>query len=167
MKNLTENEAIALCSPYPYVLVTSLDKKEKPNAMGASWVSRVSFNPFLMMVSIDRSRYSHEGINAHREFVVHYPTDEQATAAWFCGTKSGRIMDKISVSGLELAESVHVKVPTIRHCLAAFECRVVDMFEAGDHTLFIGKVVAIRGNPQKARHIFATGDNGFMALEGR
>ena len=36
MQNLKESEAISLSAPFPYVLVTSLDEKERPNAMGVA-----------------------------------------------------------------------------------------------------------------------------------
>ena len=52
MKTLTEGEAVALSAPLPYALITSLDKNGRPNAMGASWVTRSSFDPFLITISI-------------------------------------------------------------------------------------------------------------------
>ena len=119
-----------------------------------------------MMVAVDRSRYSHEGIKSHREFVINYPAEEQAGSALVCGTKSGRNMDKISLTGLELMKSTHVNVPTIKDCVAAFECRLEDSFEAGDHTLFVGRVVGITGSQEKSRHLFVTGNNSFVSLNG-
>jgi flavin reductase (DIM6/NTAB) family NADH-FMN oxidoreductase RutF len=35
-----------------------------------------------------------------------------------------------------------VKTPRVKECAAHLECKVVDVKEAGDHTIFIGKVVA-------------------------
>ncbi len=111
MKKLNQDQAVNLTAPMIYTLVTSLDKEGQPNALGVAWVTRTSFDPFLMLVSIDHSRYSHSGIDYHGEFVVNYPSDEQKDGSLICGTKSGRDGDKIKESGLSLVKSEVVKVP--------------------------------------------------------
>jgi flavin reductase (DIM6/NTAB) family NADH-FMN oxidoreductase RutF len=167
MKTVTEGEAMALAAPHPYTLVTSLDKNGKPNALGVSWLMRTSIKPFLMLVSIDHRRYSHEGINLHKEYVINFPSEEQAAAAMLCGVKSGRDMDKIKETGLELIDSLKVKVPTIKGSAVAFECKVVDSFETGDHTVFVGKVVATRANPEKTKHLFLAGGYDLISLDSK
>jgi flavin reductase (DIM6/NTAB) family NADH-FMN oxidoreductase RutF len=166
MQNLKESEAISLSAPFPYALVTSLDEKERPNAMGVAWVTRTSFEPFLILISIDRRRYSHEGIRMHKEFVVNYPSLDQADAALICGTKSGRDGDKIKLAGLKLADSKAVKVPTIEGATVAFECRVIDQFETGDHTVFVGKVVGTSGNPEKSTHLYVSSKFKLFGMKG-
>jgi flavin reductase (DIM6/NTAB) family NADH-FMN oxidoreductase RutF len=166
MEILTPKEGGALAAPMIYSLVTSLDTNRKPNAIGVSWVTRTSIDPFLLLISIDRSRYSHAGIDFHKEFVVHYPSAEQVEAAWLCGTRSGRDIDKIKEAGLSLIDSIAVKVPTIKGVTVAFECKVIGKFETGDHTVFVGEVVATRGEPQKPAHLYVTSNYNFFSLEG-
>jgi flavin reductase (DIM6/NTAB) family NADH-FMN oxidoreductase RutF len=165
MQTLTRNEAVALTTPMVYSLVTSLGTDGRPNVLGVSWVTRTSFDPFLMMISIDHSRYSHAGIDLHKEFVVHYPSAEQAHAAWICGTRSGRDTNKIKESGLALIDSVAVNVPTLDGVTVAFECKVVGQFETGDHTVFVAAVLATRGNPQNAGHLYVNSEYEFFSLE--
>jgi flavin reductase (DIM6/NTAB) family NADH-FMN oxidoreductase RutF len=117
------------------------------------------------MVSIDHSRYSHAGIRKNREFVVNYPSAGQEHGAWACGTVSGRDIDKIKTSGLEFVDSKVVKAPTVDGAAVAFECQVVGEFETGDHTVFVGQVVATRGNPDEKRHLFVTADFRIFALD--
>jgi len=166
MNVLKDSEAIALSAPFPYALVTSLDMKGRPNAMGIAWVTRTSFDPFLIMISIDKRRYSHEGILNNKEFVLNYPSEDQAEAAWICGTKSGRDEDKIKLAGLTLADSNAVKVPTIDGVTVAFECKVIDQFETGDHTVFIGQVVGMSGNPVKSRHLYVNTNHNLFGMSG-
>ena len=166
MKVLKDSEAVALSAPFPYALVTSLDMKGRPNAMGIAWVTRTSFDPFLIMISIDKRRYSHEGILKNKEFVLNYPSEDQADAAWICGTKSGRDGDKIKLAGLTLVDSKSVKVPTIDGVTVAFECKVADQFETGDHTVFVGRVVGMSGNPDKGRHLYVTADHKLFGMSG-
>ena len=99
MKVLNNSEAVALSAPFPYALVTSLDTKGRPNAMGIAWVTRTSFDPFLIMISVDKKRFSHEGILNNKEFVLNYPSEDQAEAAWICGTKRDAMAIKIGLPG--------------------------------------------------------------------
>jgi len=166
MKVLNDSEATALSAPFPYALVTSLDMKGRPNAMGITWVTRTSFDPFLIMISVDKRRYSHEGILKHKEFVLNHPSEDQAEAAWICGTKSGRDGDKIKLAGLKLVDSATVRAPTIDGVTVAFECKVVDQIETGDHTVFIGQVVGMSGNPDKSRHLYVTAKHKLFGMSG-
>jgi len=164
MQVLKESEALALSEPFPYALVTSLDKNGRPNAMGVAWATRTSIEPFLILISIDHRRYSHEGIRTHKEFVLNYPSEDQTEAAWICGTRSGSDGDKIKLAGLKLVDSKAVKVPTIEGATVAFECKVVDQFETGDHTVFVGKVVGMSGNPDKPRHLYVSSKHRLFGM---
>ncbi|MHC4606976.1 MAG: flavin reductase family protein [Planctomycetota bacterium] len=164
MEKMTFEQGAKAALPMIYTLVTSLDKDGKPNALGVSWVTRTSIEPHLMLVSIDTRRYSHDGIALHGEFVVCYPSKEQAEGAWICGTSSGRDGDKIKKAGLTLTDSAAVKVPTIAESAVAFECKVIDQFTTGDHTVFVGEVVAVRGTPGKAGHLYYGGGTKLYAI---
>jgi flavin reductase (DIM6/NTAB) family NADH-FMN oxidoreductase RutF len=50
--------------------------------------------------------------------------------------------DKFEKCGLTPVESIALRTTCVKECAAHIDCKVVDMKEAGDHTLFIGKVVA-------------------------
>jgi flavin reductase (DIM6/NTAB) family NADH-FMN oxidoreductase RutF len=102
----------------------------------------------------------------HKEFVLNYPNEEQADAAWVCGTKSGRDGDKLKLAGLKLVDSKAVKVPTIDGVTVAFECKVVDKFETGDHTVFVGEVVGMTGNPAKPEHLYVSSKHKLFGLVG-
>lgn len=159
------NDAFTKITPIPFVLITSLDAKGKPNAMGLSWVTRVSASPPLMLISVGRDRYSREGIQKNGEYVINYPNAEQANGAWVCGTESGKDTDKFTASGLELIPSTTVKTPTIKDSVVAFECRVVEEHDAGDHIIFIGEVTAAVINPMRTRHLYYTSENMLVAMD--
>jgi len=155
MGEIDLSTAIELSSPYPYTLVVTVDKQGKPNVMGAAWWTFTSVQPPMIAVSIGHPRYTHECLQSCKEFVVCFPSKEQAKAAWFCGTKSGRAMDKFADAGLKVAPAKVVKPPIIEGVTVAYECKVVAEMVCGDHTLFSGEVVAIHGDPQKAKHLYS------------
>jgi flavin reductase (DIM6/NTAB) family NADH-FMN oxidoreductase RutF len=73
MKALTPDEAFARSAPMIYTVVTCLDELGNPNALGVSWVARTSWNPFLMLISIDLTRYSHAGIRQNMGICYQLP----------------------------------------------------------------------------------------------
>lgn len=155
MDKIDLSTAIELSSPYPYALVVTVDKQGKPNVMGVAWWTFTSVQPPMMAISVGHARYTHECLESNKEFVVCLPSEEQAKAAWICGTKSGRVLDKFEAGGFKTAPASVVKPPLIEGVTVAYECKVVDQLVCGDHTLFSSEVVAIHGDPKKAKHIYS------------
>ncbi|MGF3554985.1 MAG: flavin reductase family protein [Thermoplasmatota archaeon] len=155
LRELSWDEAIELGSPYNYVLAVTIDVRGKPNVIGLGWWTFVSWNPKMVAISIGKQRYSHECIEYCKEFVLCFPSKELKNGAWLCGKKSGRNIDKFKEAGFTTVPSKIVKPPIILDSTVAFECQVVDKLETGDHTLYIGKIVAIHGNPEKPSHLYS------------
>ncbi|MDH7576544.1 MAG: flavin reductase family protein [Bacillota bacterium] len=126
--------------PWPATLIGSCHEG-RHNLMTASWVSQVSFKPLLVMVSIAPERFTYELVSASGEFVVSILAADQAEIAQFCGSRSGRDVDKVKALGLKTLPGKAVKVPLLADCLANLECRVAATHPAGDHAIFIGEVV--------------------------
>jgi flavin reductase (DIM6/NTAB) family NADH-FMN oxidoreductase RutF len=155
MKEIDLNSAIELGSPYPYTLLVTLDKQEKANVMGLSWWTFTSIQPPMIAISVGHGRYTHDCLEAGKEFVLCFPSEEQAKAAWMCGIKSGRSSDKLAEAELSTINSKSVKPPIIAGSTVAYECKVLTQLECGDHTLFNSEVVAIHGEPERAKHLFS------------
>ena len=128
-----------LLHPYRAVLVTC--GTEKPNIIAIAWIMPVSRNPPLLALSVSPKRYSHKLIVEGGEFVVNIPTYELRDQVLFCGRRSGRSLDKFEKTGLTMEPSKNVKVPRIRECVAFLECKLEMVISAGDHDIFVGRVV--------------------------
>ena len=102
----------------------------------------VSRNPPLIAVSIAPSRCSHRLIEETGEFVINIPTIEILNETMYCGSISGRSVDKFEAAGLTPASEKVVKPPIIKECIAHMECKLYRKVPAGDHTIFIGRIVA-------------------------
>ena len=155
LKEISWDEAITLCSPHNYVLAVTIDKNNKPNIIGLAWWTFVSWNPQMLVISIGRNKYSHECIEHCKEFVLCFPSKELKKGAWLCGEKSGRHVDKFKEAGFKAVPSKIVKPPTIGDSTVTFECKVVDTLETGDHTVYLGNIVAIHGSPEKPSHLYS------------
>lgn len=123
------------------IYIVTVRTKEKINGMTAAWVSQVSFNPIMLMVSIAPARYTHSLIKESGYFAINTLSEDQKELARHFGFKSGRKFNKFE--GLSYFDAPNGS-PVLNQALAFFECRLVDTFNAGDHTLFVGEVVAAR-----------------------
>lgn len=155
MKELDKHEAFELASPFPYTLAVTLDEKERPNIMGLSWWMFTSLEPLMIAISVGHGKYSHECLKHNREFVLCFPSEGQEKDAWLCGTKSGRNTDKFKETGFKPVPSKTLNTPVIEGATVAYECKVTDKVKTGDHTVFIGEVTAIQGDPGKLNHIYS------------
>lgn len=167
MKELSKNEAITLSSPLPFALITANDENGRPNAIGVSWVSITSWEPWLFVISIVPERYSHKCIEHSGEFVINYPSEALAKSAWKCSTQSGKKVDKFKDLGLEAIPSLKVKPPRIKGSTVCIECRVVNKIRTGDHTLFVGEAIASSGDPDLVRHLYCIHYTKLVSLDNQ
>ena len=71
-------------------------------------------------------RFTKELIDKNGEFTVNIPYGQDAKDILnFCGTKSGRDVDKFQKLGLTPVEAEKISVPAIRELPLTLECKVV------------------------------------------
>ncbi len=120
------------------VYVVTTRTKERVNGMTAAWISQVSMNPLMLMVSIAPARYTHGLIKESGYFAVNVLAEGQEKIARDFGFRSGRKHDKFKdVPYFDASNGS----PVLRDALAYFECKLANAFTAGDHSLFVGTVV--------------------------
>jgi len=135
------SKALRLTNPGPVVLPTS-KYEEAVNIMAAAWTTPISHDPRLLGVSISPRRFTHELIKKSGQFVLNVPGRTLAKQVKLCGTLSGREVDKFKEARLTPTEAMMGSVPLIEECLGHLECILVEHYSLGDHTLFVGRVVA-------------------------
>ena len=123
-------------------VVASCRHAGKSNLITLAWATPVSIDPPMVAIAVAPQRFSHDLIDRSREFVVNVPGSHLLPAVWHCGTASGRDGDKFAGAGLTETPAEAVDAPLVKECFAHLECRVVKAPRAGDHTLFVGEVVA-------------------------
>ncbi len=131
-----------LLNPYPTSLVTCCDAKGKANIVTIAWLIPISYDPPLVSMAIRRDRFSYPLIKATGEFVINVAPFLLEKEALICGRNSGSEVDKFSAANLTPAPARCVHPPIILECGSHLECRLVNEFEVGDHTLLIGEVLA-------------------------
>ncbi|MBC7223014.1 MAG: flavin reductase [Anaerolineae bacterium] len=118
-----------------YVVTVGLDGGA--TALTASWVSQVSFDPPLVMVALGRDRFCNRILREGKKFVINVlEQGQERLAGAFAKDETGDRLSEVSV-----LEPQTTGAPVLADALAYLDCQVADIYEAGDHTLFIGRVI--------------------------
>ena len=97
--------------------------------------------------------------------MINYPQENLAKEAWKCSTKSGSKIDKFSAFGIEAVPALKIKPPRIKGSTVCIECKVIDRFTTGDHTAFVGEVVAASGEPDIPSHQYCVHYTKLVSLD--
>ncbi len=164
MEEVKYLQAIKRKYPEQIVMLVCADAAGKPNIITLGWTMLCSHLPPMMAVSVGHSRYSHDLIKNSGQFVIAYPSEEQTEAMIFCGTHSGRDYDKFAETGIEPLQARKIETPLIGGAVANFECRLASSVVTGDHTIFVGEVVASHEGKPGLRRVYTLGPNEFGGL---
>jgi flavin reductase (DIM6/NTAB) family NADH-FMN oxidoreductase RutF len=101
--------------------------KDKVNTMTIGWGNiGIMWGKPIFMVGVRYSRHTYRMLQSSGEFTVSIPIDKELKKELaFCGSKSGRDIDKISQSQLKLKPGLKVNTPVIEDCELHYECKVV------------------------------------------
>jgi flavin reductase (DIM6/NTAB) family NADH-FMN oxidoreductase RutF len=101
----------------------------------------LSLQPPLILVGIDLSAIIHDLIVESKVFAVNVLAEHaEATSRHF----ARRIPDKFSGISYSLGQ---LGVPLLDDALTRLECRLVECYPGGDHSIFIGEVVSTSTQP--------------------
>lgn len=166
-----------LLEPGCVILVTTSNNEGVDNIITLSWQTGIhSINPTQFAIVIRPSRYSYKGIIDKRSFIINIPNDELLEETEFCGTYSGKNVNKFDVTKLTKGISDNLKIPFIQECIGHIECKAVQLLDVLDHKIIIAEFVDawIREDcfdghiiPEKARTIHYFGDHLYGVLDNR
>jgi flavin reductase (DIM6/NTAB) family NADH-FMN oxidoreductase RutF len=96
------------------------------NTMTIGWATiGIAWRKPVMMVMVRSSRHTFRLIEKAADFTVSVPNGDAKKALAFCGTKSGRDLDKFKACGLKTAPGRNVVSPIIQIPGIHIECRIV------------------------------------------
>jgi flavin reductase (DIM6/NTAB) family NADH-FMN oxidoreductase RutF len=170
------------------VLLATSGPMERPNVMTFSWQTpvqggkpagvsgsdRFSAEPCLLLLSINRTRYTYELIKKIPEIVVNVPGEELLSAVHGAGSATGRTMDKFKELSLTPVPAKKVRPPVISECIASLECAIRRFIPVGEHDLLVCEVMRaeadsdlFRGRwiPERAKTLHYLGGRSYGVLE--
>lgn len=135
----------ALLAPVPSVMV-SCGTVEKANIITIGWCGVLSTRPPRVYISVRPERHSYNIIKESGEFVINLTPSKLVEVVDYCGTVTGKKVDKAKKTGLTLIESETVTAPTIENCPMSLECKVFDVVKSGSHDIFMADVTSVSLN---------------------
>ncbi len=120
-----------------YILTARQESAE--TGMLASWVQQCSFDPPLITLALKRGRGLASWLQSGATFVVNILDDSQTDLISHFGR--GFAPGENAFDGLAVNRTL-ASAPVLPECLAFLECRIEQSFPAGDHDLFLARIVA-------------------------
>ncbi|HEX9160786.1 MAG TPA: flavin reductase family protein [Thermoanaerobaculia bacterium] len=119
------------------VTVVTTEHEGKPYGLTVASFASLSLHPPLVLVCIERGVKSHDVIAAAQKFGISILAAEQGDVSNRFATK---LDDKFEGIATQRGET---GVPLIDGALCTIECRVDNQLAGGDHSIFVGAVIAV------------------------
>lgn len=129
-----ERALLTIANPVAVLIVKDGDEI---NGMIASWITQVSYDPPMVLIGVHPSRYTHHMLQSVGKFTLNLLAQGQEDLVAQFKLKGGARDEKIL--GLKTGEGENEQ-PYLKDCAAVLECTVIQSYDMGDHTLFIGEV---------------------------
>jgi flavin reductase (DIM6/NTAB) family NADH-FMN oxidoreductase RutF len=121
------------------VTVITTVHQDKPIGITATAFTSVSADPPLILINLSKKLFTHQVVSEGGFFAVNILKSTQKELGMrFAGMIPG-IEDRFA--GLEVETAV-TGAPILSHALAWVDCRTWATYDGGDHTIFVGEVVA-------------------------
>jgi flavin reductase (DIM6/NTAB) family NADH-FMN oxidoreductase RutF len=128
-----------------------------PNVMSAEWTFQVSYRPMRLAVLVHPRDATHDNLLESREFGANFLSEEQTPLANLAGHYTGKEVNKLTSEIFRTHSATKIRAPMISECFANMECKVVDVLETGDHTMFLGEVVEVQFDPKMKPLLYSQG----------
>ncbi|MGE7915487.1 flavin reductase family protein [Lysinibacillus xylanilyticus] len=128
--------------PTGVTVVTACNDADEPIGLTVNSFASVSIDPLLILWSLDKKSQLHPYFTAAGKFAVNILASNQEH---LCTLFSSKIPDRFAQA--KWSTSVH-GLPILHDTVATLQCTTFQQIDAGDHTIFIGQVLAI-DNAQK------------------
>lgn len=129
------------------IMLVSVDAQDKANIMAASWgFFGYHWGHNVFITPVRPARYSHNLIKASGEFVISVQSPAMDDDMAFCGSCSGRNIDKWQARELTPVAIPGFRTPGVAGALLHYACRVVHTASAeplSSHTFFFGEIVKV------------------------
>ena len=134
----TKRKVLRLFSYGLYVV--TVRQGNEVNGFTANWITQCSFEPPLVAVAVENDSRSLPMIQESGVFAINVLESGQRELAAMLGRSYRKAPDKLQQVATQTGPT---GLPILEDALGYVECRVVSTCPSGDHTLFVGEVVAV------------------------
>lgn len=120
------------------VTVVTTDVEGRLHGMTANAVASVSLEPLLLLVCVDKGAVTHDQLSRAGVFAVNILTSDQQELATLFAQRG--VPQAGSLRGVSFERGPQGS-PLLPGCLAWLECATERAVDAGDHSIFLGRVL--------------------------
>lgn len=130
------------------------------HGMTANAVTSVSLDPLLLLVCVDKTAHAHEQLSKAGRFGVNILAGEQEDVSRIFAATAEPEHGQLRGAAYHYGRQ---GTPVLDGCLAYLECEVTEQVDAGDHTIFLGRVLDGEVERESPPLLFYRG--GYRGLE--
>jgi flavin reductase (DIM6/NTAB) family NADH-FMN oxidoreductase RutF len=132
-------------------VITTKDAAGKPFGLTANAFSSLSLDPPLVLICVDKTVDCYTCFEESKVFAVNFLSEEQE-----------HLSRRFATKGIEKFEGVTCQtgecgVPLLEGAMGSIECKVVSVYEGGDHTIYVGEILCAT----------ASGDRPLLFFKGK
>lgn len=115
-------------------------------------------NPLSVCIGLSNESQTLDDILKNSQFVYSYPSSRQLKDVIYCGTVSGKTIDKLKETKLQFSPSKTISPPNLESAVLNFECVLKHHYNAGNFTIVIGEITNISRNKNSdSKKIYSLG----------
>ncbi|HZY44679.1 MAG TPA: flavin reductase family protein [Anaerolineae bacterium] len=122
------------------VSVVTTQQADRLKGITVSAFVEVSLDPPLVLICVANEAESRALLEASKVFAVNILSDDQEFLSERFAARAPLVNDRFEGVPYHIAST---GAPILDQAIAWYDCRVESIYAGGDHTLFIGRVVAI------------------------
>ncbi|MBN1506882.1 MAG: flavin reductase family protein [Sedimentisphaerales bacterium] len=153
-KQVEFTEAVKTKYPEQTIVAVAKDSAGKANPITLGWTMFASGSPPMMAIAVAKGHYSVKAIEHSKCFTIAYPSADMVEDALFFGSRSGRDTDKFAQSKCRTEPAKQIDSVLLLDAVANFECVLESQMAAGDHMIYVGRVVAAHVNTQRKKRLY-------------
>lgn len=141
------------------VAVITTAAGEEMQGMTANAITSLSLEPTMILVCVEKITHTHGLLGRSGVFAVNILAMHQEDVSRLFAKRAEPEINSLRGQRFVIGES---GAPVLEDCLAYLECRVADVLDGGDHSIFLGEVVAAGVVSEGAPLVFYRG--GYRTL---
>jgi flavin reductase (DIM6/NTAB) family NADH-FMN oxidoreductase RutF len=107
--------------------------------MTANAFTSLSIDPVMVLICVDKTTYTHGVLERGGAFTVNILGEHQQGVARLFAVHAEPEAGSLRGQSFTIGRT---GAPILQDCLAFLECRVAEVLEGGDHSVFMGEVVS-------------------------
>jgi flavin reductase (DIM6/NTAB) family NADH-FMN oxidoreductase RutF len=128
--------------PTGVTVITVRDPEGRPHGMTANAFSSVSIDPPLILICVNQSSHTHGLISESGRFGVNILSEPAEPISRHCARPGA---DKVLQRDWLVEDDTCA--PHLLDAAGYLDCEVAERYEAGTHTIFIGRVLDVVARP--------------------